>query len=162
MRWIRLLGLLTLDVLTLVGSVYIALLIRFDGVVPAHYVERATTVLPLFVAGGLVIFASTGLYSGLWRYASIPEVIRITASSIVIGVWLLLSQLLIPSDGISLPRSTYLITAMLVAIGAGATRLSARFLRAPLARPSPGRRPARHARSSSAPATQAPYSCGSF
>lgn len=130
MRRIRLLGLLTLDLLTLVGSVYIALLIRFDGVVPAQYVERATTVLPLFVAGGLVIFGSTGLYSGLWRYASVPEVMRITASSVVIGFWLLLSQLLVPPDGVGLPRSIYLITAMLVAIGAGATRLSARFLRA--------------------------------
>jgi len=71
MRRIRAAGLLVLDVVTLAGALLIALWIRFDGNVPVQYFERAVAVLPLFVLGSLVIFAVVGLYSGLWRYASI-------------------------------------------------------------------------------------------
>src|SRR5690606_23350731 len=87
-RRIRLAGLFSLDVLTLAGALIVALWIRFDGDIPTQDYNPALHVLPLFVAGGLVIFAVTGLYSGLWRYASVHEAVRMVASSVVAGLWL--------------------------------------------------------------------------
>src|SRR5690606_16107307 len=129
MRRIRLAGLLSLDVLTLAGALLVALWIRFDGDVPTQYYNRALDVLPFFVAGGLVIFAVTGLYSGLWRYASVHEAVRIVASSVVAGLWLALSVYVLKPNPGGFPRSVILITSMLVAFGTGASRLSARLLR---------------------------------
>ena len=133
MRGIRLVGLVTLDVLTLVSSVVVALWIRFDGDVPSQYLERAFDVLPLFVAGGLLIFSWSSLYRGLWRYASLHEAGRIAAASFAVGLWFFLTLLLVESETMGFPRSVIVIASMLVAIGTGATRLSARWLRTAMA-----------------------------
>lgn len=129
MRRIRLAGLLLLDILTLAGALFLALWMRFDGNVPVRYIERASDVLPLFVAGGLLIFAAAGLYSGLWRYASVQDAVRIGAASVAAGLWLALALFVLQPNADGFPRSVILITPMLVTIGAGATRLSARLVR---------------------------------
>lgn len=90
MRRIRLLGLVTADLVILVGSLYLALWIRIYGDVPASYLERAMGVLPFFATGGLVVYWAIGLYSRLWRYASLYEAARIVASAVLASAWLAL------------------------------------------------------------------------
>lgn len=52
--------------------------LRFNlGVVPAIYLERAFEVLPLLVVVQAGINWFFGLYRGVWRFASIPDLIRI-------------------------------------------------------------------------------------
>lgn len=129
MRRFRLAGYLALDGMILAGALVTALWLRFDGNVPSHYFQRAIDVLPWFVAGGFVIFAGSGLYSGLWQYASIHEAARIGLASLVAGLWLAFLLYFPKFSIIGFPRSVILITVMLVALGVGATRLSERFLR---------------------------------
>jgi len=54
----------------LLGCFVLALLLRFEGVVPARYWDGALQSLPWFVGFSLVGFFVAGLYHGLWRYAS--------------------------------------------------------------------------------------------
>ncbi len=48
----------------------VSLLLRFDGDVPARYWHGFLTVAPFFTALSLLGFFVSGLYHGLWRYAS--------------------------------------------------------------------------------------------
>ena len=128
MRRIRLLGLVAADLVILAGSLLLALWIRFDGVVPACYFQRAIDVLPFYVAGGLIIYYVIGLYSRLWRYASIYEAGRVVAAALLTSAWLGVLVYFRSLAFIGFPRSVILIVFMLLVLGTGILRLSARFV----------------------------------
>src|SRR5690349_20047948 len=54
----------------LAGCFVLALLLRFEFVVPDRYWQGAFSSLPWFVGFSLLGFFVAGLYHGLWRYAS--------------------------------------------------------------------------------------------
>jgi O-antigen biosynthesis protein WbqV len=95
----------------------------------ATYFERlAPTSLPLFVACSAAVFAFMGLYRGVWRYASLDDVIAIVkAAVIVIALYLPLQFLLTRLE--DLPRSQLFINwLVLVALLTG-PRVAYRILR---------------------------------
>jgi FlaA1/EpsC-like NDP-sugar epimerase/lipopolysaccharide/colanic/teichoic acid biosynthesis glycosyltransferase len=62
---------LTLGYVLLLQVAYVvALLLRFEGAVPAAYWAGYRTAAPWFTGLSLVGFFAAGLYHGLWRYAS--------------------------------------------------------------------------------------------
>ena len=95
----------------------------------AGYFERlAPTSLPLFVACCAVVFATMGLYRGVWRYASLNDAIAIVkASAIAIALYLPLQFLFTRLE--DLPRSQIFINwLVLVALLTG-PRVAYRILR---------------------------------
>ncbi|TAJ23811.1 MAG: hypothetical protein EPO64_10480, partial [Nitrospirae bacterium] len=52
-------------------------ILRFDGVVPPEHLMVLAQSLPLVIALKLVVFASFGLYRGVWRYAGMRDLIAI-------------------------------------------------------------------------------------
>ena len=95
----------------------------------AAYAERlAPTSLPLFVACCAAVFATMGLYRGIWRYASLNDALAIVkATAIAIALYLPLQFLLTRLE--DLPRSQILITwLVLVALLTG-PRVAYRILR---------------------------------
>jgi len=79
----RYLPLLPLDALVVLLSFGLALLLRFEGLVPQEYLRQFVQVMPLVVLLYLVVNAVAGLYSRLWRYASASEAITIFAAVVV-------------------------------------------------------------------------------
>jgi FlaA1/EpsC-like NDP-sugar epimerase len=81
--------------------------------------------LPIVVGVYAAVFWALGLYRGLWRYASLPDLQRI---AIAVGV----AGLAVPAlfallrIGTPVPRTTYLLTPVLVAFAMGASRLAYR------------------------------------
>ncbi len=67
--------------------------LRFNlGVIPETYIERAFEALPLLIVVQAGINWFFGLYRGVWRFASIPDLIRIlqaVAVALVVGFGLL-------------------------------------------------------------------------
>lgn len=73
---------------------FCAFLIRFEFRLPAGQWEEFLTTLPLLLSIRLVVFAGFRLYEGLWRYASIRDLIRIlkavTLSSLLFSAGILM------------------------------------------------------------------------
>jgi FlaA1/EpsC-like NDP-sugar epimerase len=90
--------------------------LRFNFDVPADYMATALETLPLVVLANALLFWRLGLYRGLWRYASLPDLQKILVS---VGLATLtaaaMSVLLAPSPQV--PRSVFLI-ALLLLVGA--------------------------------------------
>lgn len=61
--------------------------LRFDGAVPQEHFEVLARSLPLIISLKLIVFASFGLYGGVWRYVGMQDLIAIlkavTLSSIL-------------------------------------------------------------------------------
>ncbi len=117
------------DVVMAALSFVVALYLRLGGVNFADYAERLLpTSLPVFVACCGAVFAAMGLYRGIWRYASLNDVIAIVkATAIAVLIFVPLQFLLTRLE--DLPRSQILIIwLVLVALLTG-PRVAYRILR---------------------------------
>ncbi len=118
--------LLALDIILFNIGTYLALFFRFDGVIPPHYLNIFVHTFILITLAKLFINQIFGLYTSLWTYASIDELIQIffaiAIGSIIEGIFGLAAQM-------ALPRSVYVIAFALNLILIGGSRLSYRILR---------------------------------
>jgi FlaA1/EpsC-like NDP-sugar epimerase len=81
---------------------------------PAEFARAAFDALPGVLAVHAVVFWSLGLYRGLWRYASLPDLRRIMAA-VAVAALAVPALLTLAAQGSPVPRSVYLITPVLVA-----------------------------------------------
>lgn len=129
LRKSRVLILVALDIVLVNLSIIIGLFLRFSldeaylKIPPGdmvRYTDNAVVITAIFI----VTFYLFKLYSSLWRYASVNELISIvlaaTAASVisyVYGVFL----------GVQMPRSIYVISWMLIMLSVGGVRFSYRI-----------------------------------
>ena len=79
----RILVLVFFDIIAIALASLFALWIRFDfGVIPAKYLHTVTQYLPIDTLIIIAVFAITGLYTSVWRYASIPELISVIGACV--------------------------------------------------------------------------------
>jgi len=117
-----------LDVILIALAYQSAFLLRFDGNIPAPHVAIFVQTLPLVVALHLAALLLGGVYGGIWRYASISDLLLIARSVVIGGV---LSAVLVfwmygwhgPS------RAVFVLDVLLLMVFVGASRLSFRLLR---------------------------------
>lgn len=78
LQWVHKVFLLAFaDILIILGSYFLALLLRFDVVfssIPAEYIRGYLMSMPYWIITTLVIFYICRLYHSIWRLASIAEV----------------------------------------------------------------------------------------
>ncbi|OGO76578.1 MAG: nucleoside-diphosphate sugar epimerase [Clostridiales bacterium GWB2_37_7] len=118
--------LLITDIILLNTAIYLALIIRFEGIIPAQYINVFLNTSILLTIFNIVIFYIFGLYTSLWTYASIDELIQVFLAAAVGSVGSYPIGLLLHMP---LPRSVYIITFMLVLLFVGGSRFSYRILR---------------------------------
>lgn len=87
--------LVVLDAFVLAGSCVVALVLRFDGSVPAHHWQGFVRFLPIALVTAVASNAFFGLYNHVWRHASADEARRMLKAGLVDMVVLLGSELLI-------------------------------------------------------------------
>ena len=116
------------DVMVAGAAWLVAFWLRFNLDVPPDYTEVMLARLPLVVALHAVIFWTLGLYRGMWRYASLPDLQRIVLAVGLAGLAVpaLLAMLRL---GTFVPRSVYLIAPALLALAMGGSRLGYRAWR---------------------------------
>ncbi len=103
-----------------------AYLLRFNLEIPPRvFWDTAFIALPGVVAVYAIVFWLMGLYRGLWRYASLPDLQRIV---IAVGIAALAAPTLFTLIAFPsvIPRSVYLICPILVVAGMGGSRLAYR------------------------------------
>lgn len=94
--------------------------LRFNlGETPELYRDEALMTLPLVILVQTGVFSVFGLYRGIWRFASLPDLARIT-KAVLVGTTLLFSVLFIFNRMQGVPRSVpflYLVLQILLLAG---------------------------------------------
>ncbi len=108
------------DLLMIPVAWLLAYWLRFNlGVIPPEFLEGALLALPLVVLVQGAVNWLFGLYRGVWRFASLPDLIRIT-KAVLAGTALTLFALFILNRMEDIPRSVpalYLLIQMLLLAG---------------------------------------------
>ncbi|MGB9714866.1 MAG: polysaccharide biosynthesis protein [Thermodesulfovibrionales bacterium] len=107
---------------------YLAFVIRFESLPSTYYLNKFFTYLPLLLIIRLTLFLKAGLYKGLWRYASIGDLIKIISSSTIGSLTFLLIVRYLIGD-IEYPRSIYILDLLLIIVISGGSRLLVRLIR---------------------------------
>src|SRR5262249_40059315 len=122
----RQVGTLVVDLGLIAAAYYAAYLLRFENAFAAHPEGFMATVVPLRAARPAAL-AALGAYHGLWRYASLADMVRlvrgITAGTAVGIVYLAFATRL---EGLS--RAVFVLDWLLLVLMIGASRASFRLL----------------------------------
>jgi FlaA1/EpsC-like NDP-sugar epimerase len=102
--------------------------LRFNMDLPADYAAMMAGLLPWVLAIHAAAFWAFGLYRGLWRYASLPDLRRIVAATGLAALAVpALFTLLRAADDV--PRTAYVLTPLLLAAMMSGSRLAYRAWR---------------------------------
>ena len=77
----RLFPLVLLDALAIFLSFFLALILRFEGLIPEQYLSSFMQVIPLVILLYCAVNCAAGLYSRLWKYAGVQDVLTICVSA---------------------------------------------------------------------------------
>ncbi|HEX6265856.1 MAG TPA: nucleoside-diphosphate sugar epimerase/dehydratase, partial [Burkholderiales bacterium] len=103
----------------------LAFWLRFNLDIPREFGEVMVTRLPWVLAIYAAAVWALGLYRGLWRFASLPDLRRILIA-VGIGALATPALLAIARTGFSVPRSVYLLSPLLLVLMMGGSRLAYR------------------------------------
>lgn len=131
-KYSRIAGLMFADLLIVNFSYIFALLLRFEFEVNSnqfnqYFTVYADNILPLTIAA-IVAFAMVGIYTSIWRYAGSEELVKIGIGAVLASVFGL-AFISIARPMTILPRSVYIISAMLMFVLVAISRYTYRFLR---------------------------------
>jgi FlaA1/EpsC-like NDP-sugar epimerase len=101
------------DGLAVLVAWYLAFLFRFNFEIPPLYGQSLSLALRLITPIALLIFWRAGLYRGLWRYASLPDMQRILVAVLLVALAAPVTLMLLQVTP-QLPRSTLLLAPILL------------------------------------------------
>lgn len=108
------------DLIMVPAAWLLAYWLRFNlGEIPDLFLQAALIALPLVVLIQTAVFWTFGLYRGVWRFASLPDLIRIT-KAVLTGTALVFFALFVFNRMQGIPRSLpvlYLVLQMLLLAG---------------------------------------------
>ncbi len=112
----------THDFLAIIAAWWLAYLFRFNFEIPSEYRQSLWNILLWVVPIQAGIFYSFGLYHGLWRYASLPDLKRIFLTVVLgaITVPFVLFILRLPD---LVPRAAIFLAPMLLMLIMGGSRI---------------------------------------
>ncbi len=125
--WLRLILLMIFDSCLINLAMGVSLWLRFEGSIPANYIEAFFTLIPWYTISTLLALYAMRLYHRMWRYASIGElysIVKAVTSSTALVIILIYT---IPLA--YLPRSVYILSWVFMIVFIGGSRLSWRLLR---------------------------------
>ena len=102
------------DIIVVNLSYLLALWLRFDcqyNSIPEKYLSPAFDLMPIHTIVMVVVLAGMRLYQSIWRYASLPELVRIFSASLIGAIEMIIVTLLF---FIRMPISYYFIGWMLM------------------------------------------------
>ena len=117
------------DLLMIPVAWFGALWLRFNlDAIPEEFLAQALRVLPvvMLVQGG--VFLYFGLYRGVWRFASVPDLVRIIRA-VVVGVALGAVAVFLLTRMAHIPRATFPLFAVLLVAFLSGPRLAYRWIR---------------------------------
>lgn len=123
-RWLSYIA-MTHDVVVASAVWYFAFLLRFNFAIPANFIAVIWQTLPAVLAIQFACFVFFGLYRGMWRFASIPDLKRIIRA-VVFSALLISFASLIAQPQIIIPRSVLILNPLILVLIMGGSRFSYR------------------------------------
>lgn len=117
---------LLLDCLFVNVAICIGLIIKFDGDVPVVFIRMLPLTCVFTTVASLTVFFLFDIYSMLWTYASVEELIRILFATVTA---LIVQYLFAISSHILYPVSVYIISWMISFFWVGGSRYSSRIIK---------------------------------
>jgi len=111
------------DVAACVAAWLCAYWLRFTPELPDYYLEQAVGTLAWVLPVHAILFWGFGLYRGIWRYASLPDLRRILVS---VGTAAVAVPTLMFMLQIAVPRTVLILTPILLILIMGGSRLAYR------------------------------------
>ena len=126
----RIIVLVIFDIIAVNLAAFMALLIRhelsFANLMASGFVEEFEKLIPVITVSAILMFAIFRLYSSLWEYAGVNELVLIALASAAATI---LQTAVMIAIGFSLPRSFPLLYCIMVMILITFERFSYRFIR---------------------------------
>lgn len=117
------------DMLMIPAAWGLAYWMRFNlGYVPPEFIQEAVTTLPLVVAVLGAVYWAFGLYRGVWRFASINDLVRI-GQAVLVGTTVLLFVLFALNRMVYVPRSLPVLFVIFQILLLAGPRLFYRWLK---------------------------------
>lgn len=117
------------DIAVVPAAWFLAFWFRFNlETIPPRFYETAWRMLPIVLALQASMFLYFGLYRGIWRFASIPDFVRIT-KSVFVGVLATALVIFFVNRMQYIPRSVLPLYGMLMLAGLGVDRLLYRWMK---------------------------------
>lgn len=126
--WLR----LGLEAIVLVIALFAAFLLRFDGMVPAPFVQQFLVVAPLVVAVELLSLRLSGLERQSWQYTRLGDLLDLALPIGLVATGLLLIRLVAGTVGppglgwMSLPLGVVMMNLLLALLGLATLRVARR------------------------------------
>ncbi len=115
------------DLLTIPLAWFGAYFLRFNlEPLTAQILQQALYTLPLLLIVQGLVYRWQGLYLGVWRFASIPDFLRIV-KAVIIGVSISVAMIFVASRMEGIPRSIFPLYGMLLFLLLGGARISYRI-----------------------------------
>ena len=105
---------------------YLAYWLRFNTEIPQFNIPNMVGAMLWVVPLQAVIFFGSGMYRGMWRYASVPDLQRIAIAVGLSTLAIALVLLLLPPQQPPVPRSVLLLDPILLILLLGGSRLGYR------------------------------------
>src|SRR5690606_31966844 len=99
--------------------------LRFESGVNARQAEFIADVLPFVVLVKIPVFYVMGLYRGVWRYAGMPELVRVVKATVLASVGVVITLSLLHGTA-PISKGVIVIDWMIVTIAVVAVRFSFR------------------------------------
>lgn len=116
-----------LDIIVMIGASFLALALRFDFMeIPTEYSTVAFRFVTIDVVVMLLVFFEFNLYTSVWKYASITELLNIGIACCTTEIVNFTYKKIF---NIMMPRSYYLIRVLLLMFFVASIRFSFRILR---------------------------------
>lgn len=103
----------------------LSFLLRFNFEIPANFYVHLTETVLWVVLVQAIVFVLFGLYQGVWRFASIPDLKRII-NAVLVGSVVVTALLLMIHPSVVVPRSVLILDPILLVLMMGGTRFAYR------------------------------------
>ncbi len=113
------------DILAAIAAWYLAFWLRFNTEIPEASLNTLVSAMLWVVPLQTAIFLVSGMYRGIWRYASVADLQRITLA-VVLSTLVITLVLLLPQQEPPVPRSVPLLDPILLILILGGSRLGYR------------------------------------
>ena len=115
------------DVLAAFLAWYLAFWLRFNTEIPQYVVPNMVGVMLWVVPLQAAIFFGSGMYRGIWRYASVADLQRIALAVGLSTLLIALMLVMLPRQDPPVPRSVLLLDPILLILILGGSRLGYRL-----------------------------------
>jgi FlaA1/EpsC-like NDP-sugar epimerase len=117
-----------IDAVLILVSLCLSYILRFNSLDLSDHLHQILSILPLFLAVRLALFASMGLYRGMWRFTGMRDLVALI-KAVTFSSGLVVALLFLAFRLEEFPRSVFVIDWFVFLVLSGGSRFAYRMYR---------------------------------